>query len=264
MEDNTKDSIRSYYDELSGSIDYKYTNPSIEHLRSVELSIVKDHLKGSSKVLDIGCGSGKSSVPLLELGHYVTMLDISRKMLELSRSRVRELGLEKNCMFVQGDIEDIELGCEMYDVALSSFGALNHVIDISGTLRNIGSCLVKGGWLVFSVANQFSIHRMSKFIAHCKPGIENIKLKKYQKLRVREASSRLWTRFYSKAELDSIIHTTGLEVESVSGVFFHLLPDYKRENNKLEEGLVALDDAHRSEWPANEFSEYIIYCCRRI
>jgi 2-polyprenyl-3-methyl-5-hydroxy-6-metoxy-1,4-benzoquinol methylase len=41
-------------------------------------------LQPGSRVLDLGCGVGRHAVPLAQLGHQVTGVDLSPRMLELA------------------------------------------------------------------------------------------------------------------------------------------------------------------------------------
>ena len=48
----------------------------------VILSIINKYLKGTKKVLDIGCGAGTLDFYLANKGHNVTGIDISEKAIE--------------------------------------------------------------------------------------------------------------------------------------------------------------------------------------
>src|SRR5690349_5744160 len=42
------------------------------------------------RLLDVGCGTGKSFIPMLERGWSVTAVDVSEQMLEVARSKARD------------------------------------------------------------------------------------------------------------------------------------------------------------------------------
>src|SRR3989338_6198252 len=61
----------------------------------------------NQRVLDIGCGFGRTTLPLLEIGCKVTALDISRPTLELLKKKVKRRSLSKNFRTLLLSVEDI-------------------------------------------------------------------------------------------------------------------------------------------------------------
>lgn len=55
------------------------------------------------RILDVGCGTGEIGLMLAEMGHEVTGLDLSEKMLEKARAKAAAMGLE--VIYRQGDAE---------------------------------------------------------------------------------------------------------------------------------------------------------------
>src|SRR5208282_2661858 len=84
-------------------------------------------LKGRKigSILDIGCGDGSITLPLLSPQRHLTLLDVSPNMLSLVRSRVPE-GLIANVELVNADFLTTPLGSELYDVVIC-VGVLAHV-----------------------------------------------------------------------------------------------------------------------------------------
>ena len=78
-------------------------------------------------VLDVGCGAGNYTLKLLE--HLpnlnVTLIDLSRPMLDRALERVRPATSGKMTT-IQGDIREIELPAEQFDVVLAS-AVLHHL-----------------------------------------------------------------------------------------------------------------------------------------
>ena len=59
--------------------------------------------EGRLRILDVGCGTGEMGLVLAGMGHEVTGLDLSEKMLEKARSKASALGLDTT--YRQGDAE---------------------------------------------------------------------------------------------------------------------------------------------------------------
>ena len=54
--------------------------------------------------LEIGAGSGRLMFPLVEMGHEVEGLEISRDMLELGKARAEKMGIQP--VMHEGDMAD--------------------------------------------------------------------------------------------------------------------------------------------------------------
>ena len=74
------------------------------------------------RLLDLGCGTGNSSEPFVQLGLSVTGVDFSPKMLAVARDKL------PTATFVEADFTTFELG-ETFDLAVSVFDSLNNLLD---------------------------------------------------------------------------------------------------------------------------------------
>ena len=80
-----------------------------------ELSIVASVLPAGGKVLDLGCGTGRLSLHLANLGYEVVGLDSSDEMLKVARSK---LGSEK-VVWLQGDVLALPLAPASFDAVVA-------------------------------------------------------------------------------------------------------------------------------------------------
>ncbi len=97
-------------------------------------------------ILDLGCGTGRNSNYLAELGNQVIAFEVSQKALEIAKQRARELGLE-----VDYRLEDIgspyDLKDESIDIVLdiTSSNSLNEE-GRNTYLKETSRVLKKGGY----------------------------------------------------------------------------------------------------------------------
>ena len=114
--------------------------------RRIWARFVEARLIGTAdRVLDVGCGTGKSTRDVARIAHEVTGIDLSTRMLELARKRTADEGLT-NVTFVRGDAQIFPFEPEAHDVALSSFGSM-FFSDPAAAFTNIARGLRPDGSL---------------------------------------------------------------------------------------------------------------------
>jgi ubiquinone/menaquinone biosynthesis C-methylase UbiE len=67
--------------------------------------------EGRGKVLDLGCGSGRTAIPFARAGHSVTGVDLSKDMLKEGRSKIKAVHPEinANITLIEGDARILDL-----------------------------------------------------------------------------------------------------------------------------------------------------------
>jgi len=114
-----KEAIREKWDESSQSYDSYHghgikTNEERLAWKQALQSVLG---KGHHMVLDVGCGTGEISLLLAEMGHQVTGIDLSEKMISLARSKAEASRLK--AQFEVGDAEALTFGDEIFDVVIN-------------------------------------------------------------------------------------------------------------------------------------------------
>ncbi len=72
-----------------------------------------------SRVLDLGCGSGRTSVELKQLGHDVVAIDLSDSLLQIAKERY------PNIRFLNMDASALTFDAESFDNVLFSFNGID-------------------------------------------------------------------------------------------------------------------------------------------
>jgi SAM-dependent methyltransferase len=142
------EAIAPVYDDFTAHHDYELWLGNL--LPKLEL-----HGLAGRRLFDVGCGTGKSFIPMLERGWEVTACDISASMVELARSKVGD-GAE---LFV-ADMRELPSVGE-FDLVWCLDDAINYLLSaaeleqaFSGMRRNLG----RDGLLMFDV-NTLSAYR---------------------------------------------------------------------------------------------------------
>lgn len=118
-------------------------------------------LKEKSHILEIGCGRGRYTLPLLKRGHRILGTDLSKKSLYVLKTCAKKENLAARLQVEQNSFEN-ESRCRKYfgkfDLALMV--AVIHHFDPQKREKiftNIVRCLKKGGWAVALEPNPLNI-----------------------------------------------------------------------------------------------------------
>ena len=106
------------------------------------------------RVLELMCGTGRVSVPLLEAGVNLTCVDASAGMLARLEERLRARELEATV--VQADVRYLDLGEGVFDLALVPFNSFSEIVspgDRALALKAVFGCLTEGGRLICPLHN---------------------------------------------------------------------------------------------------------------
>jgi SAM-dependent methyltransferase len=115
-----------------------------------ETAIDRAAVREGERILDVGCGTGKTTLELAErvgTGGKVLGLDISGPMLELARRRLASTGLAQ-ASFEQVDAQTHAFSPSSFDLVFSRFGVM-FFADPVAAFGNLRSALRKGGRLTF-------------------------------------------------------------------------------------------------------------------
>jgi 2-polyprenyl-3-methyl-5-hydroxy-6-metoxy-1,4-benzoquinol methylase len=124
--------------------------------------------KPESRILDLGCGTGYLTLPLLNRGHFLTGVDLSHEMLEVLRQNIPPTAKSRVALKLTGVESFLESDTESYDAVVLS-ALLHHLYDYESTVRKICEKLSSGGclWIFFEPLNQeitsslrFTLHKI--------------------------------------------------------------------------------------------------------
>ena len=110
--------------------------------------VAREHGLRGRRVLDVGCGTGKSFLPLLDRGFDVTACDISPEMVELAQ---RKAGARADVHVA--DMRRLPVFGE-FDLITCIDDAINHLLgpdEVADALACMRENLAPGGLLVFDV-----------------------------------------------------------------------------------------------------------------
>ena len=111
-------------------------------------------LTTQEQILEIGCGAGRYTLPLLLRGYQLTAIDISERMLKKLQEDTDKLKIpEKQYTIMPSDIHSLNVeNDKKFDIVIG-FNVLHHLFDVKNCFENIARCLKKDGRMVFLEPN---------------------------------------------------------------------------------------------------------------
>jgi SAM-dependent methyltransferase len=100
-------------------------------------------------VLELGCGTGRITVPVLKAGACVVGIDRSAPMLARAQQRIRRARLTDQALLVRGDVRYLPFrGRRGFSLVMAPYGILQSLTreaDLRTTLSSVARVLRRGG-----------------------------------------------------------------------------------------------------------------------
>lgn len=186
------------FDDAATDYDASFTDTAVGRLhRSAVWRHLEAVLEPSSRILELGCGTGEDALWLARAGHQVHATDASAAMLDRARHKIKAAGLTGQVEFTQLDLGamDGETGPDTvpFDAVFSNFGALNCIEDCSILAETLHRWVRPGGRAVFVVMGPFCLWETGWHILRLRPRIATRRWRDGREASVGEGHSlRVW------------------------------------------------------------------------
>lgn len=162
-----KEAVKGIFDDIAPSYD------RLNHFLSFDVdkrwrrkAIRSLDAAGKQLLLDVACGTGDFSIAAARAGvKQVIGIDISEKMLEIGREKVKACGLEERVRLCCGDSERMEFPDDSFDAVTVAFGVRNFE-HLEAGLKEMYRVLKPGGQVVvleFSMPRHFPVRQLYRF-----------------------------------------------------------------------------------------------------
>jgi SAM-dependent methyltransferase len=150
-----EESVREYYERFAADYDaiVAHSGDYTAHLRLPPWLL--QLLPKKARLLDLGCGTGLSSLPYLQAGHSVIGLDLSKEML----TKARALPFEN--LLLGSFSQPLPLNDAQFD-AVQILGAMDFVTDLVRLFNEIARVLKEGGYFLVTLPLPLSAEMEAK------------------------------------------------------------------------------------------------------
>ena len=158
--------LESEFDNLADDYDHHITGNRMNRLlRDRSLAQLRPLFRSARRLIEVGCGSGMETLPLLREGHEVVAVDVSDRMLAVVRGKARAEGLSER--LTTEKMRAVELpalvaryGESSFQGAYSTYGALNCEPDLRPIPGALARLLSRDGAFLAGVYNRWCLSEL--------------------------------------------------------------------------------------------------------
>jgi ubiquinone/menaquinone biosynthesis C-methylase UbiE len=158
--------LAAEFDNVADTYDQHVTDNRVNRLlRDRSLAELRRAFRSAHFLLEIGCGSGMETLPLLADGHEVLCVDISERMLGVVREKAHAAGHSESLRTFRlsagqlARLSDV-LDDRVFDGAYSTYGAMNCEAEIGAVPAALYRLLTPGAPFVAGVYNRWCLFEL--------------------------------------------------------------------------------------------------------
>jgi len=154
--------VEEYYDHTSDYEDIRLKQDAYHQLEFlVTMHYLEKYLPKKGHILDLGCGTGAYSVPLAKKGYDLSLVDLSRKSLDLAEKNLKKNKLWKKVKALfYTSAENLSMFPDNTFDAVLCFGPMYHLINLSDrkkVIKEIKRVSKKNAKIFVSVISYYGV-----------------------------------------------------------------------------------------------------------
>lgn len=150
--------FKKIWEEQLNNIE-KYKKPTISQSIDTREILKLSHPIKNKILLDAGCGTGLSTLNLINKGADIIFLDVIPESLEFVQAIISLNKIKSKTLFIVGDIINLPLKSKSVDIVWSG-GVLEHFYSIKRPYIELYRVLKNKGDLIFTIPNKFGLQRI--------------------------------------------------------------------------------------------------------
>ncbi len=242
----SRDPNESYHDRIAHRYDEIYKSRRWELYFELSWAGVKPHVPADLRapIIDLGCGTGRYGLRLAKSGYAVTLSDLSRGMLDASRNKAVQMGVESRVHFVKADVMDLsELPRDHYALAIAQGDPFSFAANPARAVKETWKVLRPGGVVVASLDATHAAmdHYVEK---NDLDGLERLVKSGTMEWLANDESERFPVHTFTPEKLRALFEGAGFEVLDIFGktvLPFKKLERIFEEDDSAAERILALE-----------------------
>jgi SAM-dependent methyltransferase len=150
--------VASYWTEIYERKDDLQALIIQERLRILLGLVGKIALPGQARVLEVGCGAGYATVALAGLGYFVDAIDAAQVMVDSTRTRAINSGLQSKVRSSLGDVCALPFPDETFGLVVA-MGVLSWLPSMAKAMQEMCRVLQPEGYLILGVENRWGLRQ---------------------------------------------------------------------------------------------------------
>ena len=185
-------------------------------LWDAERLLVSKYFSNADRILDIGCGAGRTTIALARLGYSKVLgMDLSDGMVQRATSLAEQAGCE--IPFEVGDAISLRYGDESFDGALFTAQGLMCIPGRDNrlqALKEAGRVLRPGGHFIFTTHDRHAAQEFASFWeeerARWQEGRQDSRLREFGDRLVLDFGTWVFIHIPTRDEVEKMIQESGL------------------------------------------------------
>jgi ubiquinone/menaquinone biosynthesis C-methylase UbiE len=185
-----------------------YNKLAIQGLNKVEEILIDKYFKKQSKILDLGCGTGRTTLSLKKKNFDVIGIDFSKSMIDIAKKVSKRERLDINYLVM--DVCSLDFDDCLFDGLFFSFNGFEQISKNNRlkALKQMHRVLKPGGYLILSTYN---ILNPMNFLISIKHFLFNKKTKKFGEWVVNTEGAKLFIYVSNPFKLSKILKNIGFK-----------------------------------------------------
>jgi D-aspartate ligase len=219
------DAVTRYFGEHAGDWDVLYRSGGVAATIYQERAarcldwVDRLALPPGARVLEVGCGAGRTATALARRGFAVEAVDRSDAMLNVARRRTAEELGNGSVRYLHADVGALPLASGSYDLVIA-LGVMPWLTAVQPALAEMSRVLAPGGSLIVSADNRHRLNHL--FDPRHSPALAAVRRRARDLRPVRSLVSGRGPRvsMHAPREVDSMLYRAGLVVRQRTSIGF--------------------------------------------
>lgn len=210
-----RDIVLNAFSKEGNLEEYSKATINIE-LWASEKRIFPKYIKKDDKILDIGCGAGRTTFAMYKLGyHNIIGLDLSQAMI----NEAININASRDCNidFIVGDATSLKFSDNMFDSVIFSYNGLMQIPMLENRLKafkEISRVIKYGGYFIFTTHDMeidpSGIYFWREERIRWKKGIQNPRLAEFGDLIYKQHGCEMFIHVPTRDEILNCLDESGL------------------------------------------------------